>query len=119
MTKIATLLKRLIRRILMNAQWLTALGAMSIPLGVVLMIGKPETAGISQWIIIAGFVFAIAGLALTFREEREKQKRESARVRREKASLMILTHIASALGVDVTKLFKDVKTLVDEYEDNV
>lgn len=103
----------------MNAQWWTALGAMSIPLGVVLMIAKPETAGISQWLIIVGFVFAIAGLALTFREERKKQKGENARARREKASLMILTHIASALGVDVTSLFKDVKVLVDEYEDDM
>lgn len=102
----------------MNAWW-TAFGAMSIPVGVVLMIEKPEKAGIAIWIVILGFVFAIAGLALTIREERNKQKRERARTRREKASLMILTHIASALGVDITKLFKDVKVLVDEYEDDM
>jgi len=117
MTKIATFVKRLIRRILMNAQWWTAFGAMSIPVGVVLMIGKPETAGISQWIIIVGFVFATAGLALTFREERRKQKRERARARREAASYLVLTHIALALGVDMNELFKKEKALLDEEDD--
>jgi len=114
MTKIATFVKRLIRRILMNAQWLTAFGAMSIPVGVVLMIGKPETAGISQWIIIAGFVFAIAGLALTFREERRKQKREMARAKREASSLLVLHHIALALGVDMEALLKQEKALEEK-----
>ena len=76
MSKITTFLKRLIRRILMNAWW-TALGAMLIPVGVIFMIEKPERAGIAMWIIIFGFVSVIAGLALTVREERKKEKRES------------------------------------------
>ncbi len=118
MSKITTFLKRLIRRILMNAWW-TAFGAMLIPVGVIFMIEKPETAGISQWLIIVGLVFAIAGLALTVREERKKERRERAMGRRGKAYLMILTRIASALGVDMPELFKEIKTFVDEYEDDV
>ena len=88
------------------------LGAMSIPAGVVLMIGKPETAPISQWIIIAGFGFAIAGLALTFREERER-----ARARREIASLQVLTRIASALGVAMNKRCQEERELPNEEDD--
>ena len=114
MTKIATFVKRLIRRILMIAQWWTAFGAMLIPVGVVLMIGKPETAEISQWIIIAGFVFAIASLALTFREERRKQKGEMARAEWEASSLLVLHHIALALGVDMEELLKQEKALEEK-----
>jgi len=109
-------LGRLIGRILMNAWW-TAFGAMAIPIGVVIMIAKPEKAEIAFWIVVLGFVFAIAGLALTFREEREKQKRERARARRETASFLVLTHIASALGVDMNKLVKEEKALLDEEDD--
>ena len=98
----------------MFAQWWTTIGAMSIPVGAVLMIAKPETAGISQWIIVAGFVFAIAGLALTFREERRKQEKEMARAVWEVSSLLVLHHIALALGVDMNELLKQEKVLQEK-----
>jgi protein-S-isoprenylcysteine O-methyltransferase Ste14 len=114
MSRITTFLKRLIRRIIMNSTWWTALGAMAIPVGAVLMIEKPETAGISQWIIIAGFVFATAGLALTVWEARQKRKREMESATREASSTLILHHIALALGVNMDELLKEEKALLDE-----
>jgi len=107
MTKIKTLLKRLIRRILMNAAWWTAFGAMTIPIGVLLMVEKPERAGIATGLVMLGFVLLIAGLALTFWEERAKRKSERVRKIREMLSLTILTHIASALGVDMEQALNE------------
>jgi membrane associated rhomboid family serine protease len=119
MSKMTTFFKRLKRRILMNAAWWSAFGAMLIPVGVVLMIAKPETTGIAFWIVIGGFFSFIIGLALTVREDKEKRKRERARARREIASYFVLTHIASALGVDMDELFKQEETLLQEEKDDV
>ena len=91
----------------MNAAWWTAFGAMTIPIGVLLMVEKPERAGIATGLVMLGFVLLIAGLALTFWEERAKRKSERVRKIREMLSLTILTHIASALGVDMEQALNE------------
>lgn len=98
----------------MNAVWFSAFGAMLIPLGVVLMLDKPENAGIAFWIVISGFVSLAISLALTVWEERQKQKRERAREIQEVSSLLALHHIALALGVDMDELLKEEQVLQDK-----
>ena len=67
----------------------------------------------------SGGVSLVAGVVLTVRGDERKQRIDRARARMEKASLTILTHIASALGVDITKMFEEVEESVDEYKDDV
>jgi len=67
----------------------------------------------------SGGVSLVAGVVLTVRGDERKQRIDRARARMEKASLTTLTHIASALGVDMTKLFEAVEESADEYKDNV
>ena len=67
----------------------------------------------------SGGVSLVAGVVLTVRGDEKKQRRDRARARMEKASLTTLTHIASALGVDMTEMFEEVRELVDECKDDV
>jgi len=120
MSKIITFLKRLIGRILMRATYWTAIGTMLIPLGIVLVLAKPEWAGYAYWLIIFGFASFAVGWYYTIREERRQQRDEQRRqeehelrLRGEKTSLLILGHIAESLGVNMDKVAKDVEKMLD------
>jgi len=127
MYKISTFLKRLIGGILMKAAYWTAFGAMLIPVGVAVLLGEPQRGDVAFWLIVAGFASFIAGWVYTIREEQRQKRDELRRQRGEKERqekhevdmrvgktyVLILTHIAEALGVDVNKIIKEQKEMLD------
>ena len=99
----------------MRAAYWTAFGAMAIPLGVAIFaiaisLGVSDFSSLWMWLalvcITAGFASFIAGWVYTIVEERQKRKEENLRIRREKASLLILTFMADELGVDVSDMLE-------------
>lgn len=127
MSKIGTSIKRLIERILMRAAFITALGTMLIPLGVVLVLEKPEWDFVAFLLIIAGFCSFIAAWYYTIKEERRqeeierqrqrdeerRQEEHELRMRGDKGTFFLITHIAEKLGVDMTQFLKDMGKLLD------
>jgi hypothetical protein len=118
--KVRAFLKRLIGRILMRAAFITALGTMLIPLGVFLAIDKPELEGLAFLLIIAGLVSFGGAWYYTIKEERrqdeiekQRQKEHESRMRGDKATFFLITHIAEKLGVDINKIAKDMGKLLD------
>lgn len=128
MARVAAFLTGLIGRILMKAAYWTAFGTMLIPIGIVLLLGKPELSQLAFWLIVAGFASFVAGWYYTVKEERrqdaiekrrqaeeERRQREDKRrqaeheetLRGAKATFILLTHMALKQGVDVSKLIED------------
>ena len=86
----------------MKAAYWTAVGAMAIPIGVVILIQWPNLDLLAISIMVVGLVSFVAGLAYTIREEHQKQKEYELRIKREKKSLEALFFIADQLGVDMS-----------------
>ncbi len=86
----------------MKAAYWTAVGAMAIPIGVVILIQWPNLDLLAISIMVVGLVSFVAGLAYTIREEHQKQKEYELRIKREKKSLKALFFIADQLGVDMS-----------------
>ena len=109
----------------MKAAYWTAIGTMLIPLGIVILLEKPNMDMFAFWLIVAGFASFVAGWGYTIREERrntikEKEERkfrlaEEKRRRRESgAYLLMLSEIASKQGVNMGKTARTFKKWVDE-----
>ena len=85
----------------MKAAYWTAVGAMAIPIGVVILIQWPNLDLLAISIMVVGLVSFVAGLAYTIREEHQKQKEYELRIKREKKSLKAIIFMADQLGVDI------------------
>ena len=110
----------------MKAAYWTAFGTMLIPIGVALLLGKPELGELALWMIAAGFASFVAGWYYTIKEERRQDKIEKGRqkeyerrqeeyrlsIRAGKTTILILTNIAEALGVDTNEIVKDQERLL-------
>jgi fatty acid desaturase len=98
-------------KLLMKSTFWPAIGAMAIPLAVVLLLAIPDSFS-SFWgwvalgLILFGVISVIIGWVQTVSEE--KQRRREGIV-----SLYVLTSIAQKLGVDVEEAVKKIKELVD------
>lgn len=95
----------------MKSAFWTVIGAMAIPLAVVLLLAVPN--GFSSfwsWIalglILFGVISILVGWAQTIAEE--KQRRREGIV-----SLYVLTSIAEKLGVNIEEAIKKIKEVVD------
>jgi uncharacterized membrane protein HdeD (DUF308 family) len=99
MSKIRDSLKKLIGRLKEMSNYWLALGALLIPLGFVVLLGKPD---IEMWVVYLmvclGLFCMVMGLINTQLDERNKRK--------ESAMLMtLIASIALKMGVDVQELF--------------
>lgn len=88
------------------ATYLTAIGAMLVPLGVLLAVEVPNWKWLAFCLIVVGLVTVIVGLLYTIKEEQQKRKESELRIRREKASLIVLVFMADALGVDTSEVLE-------------
>ena len=86
------------------ATYLTAIGAMLVPLGVLLAVEVPNWKWLAFALIVTGLVAVIVGLIYTIREVRQKRKEDELRIRREMASLTVLTFIADAFDIELKHL---------------
>jgi len=125
MSKISTSLKRLIGRIWMKAAYWTAIGTMLIPLGVLLAIEKPEWSEWALGLIITGLASFIAGWVYTISDEKRRQREEKRReeeyklrIREGKTTILTLTSIAGALGVDMNKFLRNQRNLLERGEED-
>jgi len=93
----------------------TTIGVMLIPLAVALL---QVLDGFSHFwasvLMATGVVVIIVGLRTTVKEERLKREETQARIRKEKASLIVLTHMAESLGVDMNKVVKMMEDKLDD-----
>ena len=103
------------------ATFWTAAGAMLIPLGVLLAVEVPNWDKLAFCLIVVGLVSFIAGWVYTIKEERKKdredklrRKEDELRIRREKASLIVLTFMADAFGVDASEILEMEEKHLDE-----
>jgi hypothetical protein len=99
MFKIRDSLKKLIGRLKEMSNYWLALGALLIPLGFVVLLGKPD---VEMWVVYLmvclGLFCMVMGLINTQLDERNKRK--------ESAMLMtLIASIALKMGVDVQELF--------------
>ncbi|MBA7705988.1 hypothetical protein ES703_114830 [subsurface metagenome] len=88
------------------ATFWTAIGAMLVPLGVLLVVEVPSWSLLAFCLIVVGLVTVIVGLLYTRKEEQQKRKESELRIRREKASLIVLIFMADALGVDTSEVLE-------------
>jgi hypothetical protein len=123
-------LKRLAGRVLMKATYWTAIGTLLIPIGVLIVVEKPEWSDFVRWLIVLGLASFATGWYYTVKEEQrqdaiekrrqaeeERRQREDKRrqaeheetLRGAKATFILLTHMALNQGVDVSKLIEDEK----------
>ena len=106
----------------MKAAFWTAIGAMFVPIGVLLVVEVPSWSLLAFWLIVAGLVSFVAGWIYTIvderrkgREDRLRRKEDELRIRREKASIIVLAFIADGLGVDVSEIVEmEEKHLAEE-----
>ena len=103
------------------ATYLTAIGAMLVPLGVLLAVEVPNWKWLAFLLIVVGLISFIAGWVYTIREERKKDREDKLRrkedeliIRREKASLIVLVFMADAFGVDTSDLLEMEEKHLDE-----
>ena len=98
---------RIVRSIKRMATFTTTIGVMLIPLAITLLqvIDNFSRFWFSV-VMLIGVVIIILGLRITIKEERQKREEIQARIRKEKASLIVLAHIAEGLGVDMDKVLK-------------
>ena len=121
MLKVYNPLKKLLRRIGKMATYLTVIGAMLVPLGVLLAVEVPNWKWLAFLLIVVGLISVISGLVYTIREEQRRDredklrcKEDELRIRREKASLIVLIFMADAFGVDASELLEMEKKHLDE-----
>ena len=108
----------------MRATYWTAIGAMLIPTGVVILIEAPSFSSLAVFLTLVGVASFVAGWLYTIKEEHQMLKesearteREKARTKREKASLIVLVYMADELGVDMSEVVKDEEMRLDEQDD--
>lgn len=83
------------------AAYFTALGALFVPIGVVVMVEWPNWDSLAFMLIVAGLICAIAGLAFTVRdkredaikEQKEEQRKQSEEQRRQEEHIEYLTKL--------------------------
>lgn len=112
MTKFKTILLGIVGRIKKMATYWTAIGAMAIPLAVIILIEAPN--GFSSfwsWIalclIVLGIISILVGWKNTLAEE--KQRRREGIV-----SLYVLASIAEKLGVNIDEAIEKVRGITGE-----
>jgi hypothetical protein len=115
-----SIVRRIWRVIIVKAQYWTALAAMALPLGVSLIALSVVFPDLKTWLMYSGFVLMVFGFILsivgwtyTIKEEQQKRIEERLRVRKEKASLIVLIHMAEKLGVDMTKVVDKMEEKLD------
>ena len=96
------------------ATYLTAIGAMLVPLGVLLAVEVPNWKWLAFVLIVTGLVAVIVGLIYTIWEVRQKRKEDELRIRREMASLTVLTFIADAFDIDASEILEAEERHLDE-----
>ena len=102
----------------MRASYWTVIGAMLVPLGVVLVIEAPDFSSLAVLLTIVGVVSIVAGWVYTVRDERQSRRESDLRIRKEKASLRVLVHMAEKLGVDLNRVVSEMEK-DDEQRDNL
>lgn len=99
----------------MRAAYWTQFGAMLIPVGVAVLLGKPNMDTLAFWLMVAGFVSFIAGWMYTIKYENEaagtaktqatKANNEALEAKlRYSEQTQILRAIAKAYGVKMWKI---------------
>ena len=102
----------------MKAAYWTAIGAMLIPVGIIILIEKPDWSNMGTGIMIVGFISFIVGWCYTIREEHRnaekdkeekkqrviedewKKKQEKARVSSHYLDTLIQYEMLRALGIN-------------------
>lgn len=106
MVRVRGFLKRLVGRLKTMSSLVATLGAMLIPIAVVLW-QEPMTPA-KYWagivLMVLGVTSFIRAWVIVIREERRKHEDLELRIRREKTDLILLAHMADALGVDMDKV---------------
>ncbi len=95
--------------------WLTTIGVMLIPLAVTLLQAIDNFSRF--WfsvIMVIGIITIIFGLRITLKESNKRLKQYDLQIRREKAFLIVLTHMAESLGVDMDKVLKTMEDKLDD-----
>ena len=109
MTKIVTLIERLIGRLREMASLFTALGTMAMPLAVIVWLEAPKTAPF-YW---CGVAFMIVGFASVIQGWRYVVKEERRRDKQTQALFYVLGAIAEKLGVDMPEAIKEVEKIME------
>jgi len=69
-------IRRILGVIIMKAQYWTAIGAMLIPVGAVVLIDEPDWVKLGLSLMIVGFISFIVGWGYTIREEQRNTAKE-------------------------------------------
>ena len=114
----------------MLAECIVAVGTMAIPFGIVLLVTiKDFPLNVAIALIVFGIISLVVGLIIAVKQEvassrREKRliKRDNLMRRLDKANFITQMHIADKLGVDMSKIEKELrgklsKNLEQELED--
>jgi len=110
MTNFKTILLRInVGRIKVNmSAFLTAIGAMAIPLAIVFVIEIPGAYSFSSiwsWIALALFVFGALVIyrawKITKEEEKQRQEEQKQRLRESVYLISIIAEIANKMGIDM------------------
>lgn len=96
----------------MMSSYLTAFGAIIVSIGGLFVTASQNELG--SVIAVLGLVVVIVGLVVVRREMRQQQKEHNLRVRREKASIIILTHIAKGLKIDMNEIAETLRDKLNE-----
>lgn len=110
----------------MKASYITAVAMMFIPLGVVVLIEKPEWDIWAKWFIALGIISFIVGWVLTIRYERQQYKeykqrqkeREDDNKRREEMhhlEVLIQYEILRKLGVNPRRVNRHYERWLEEH----
>ncbi len=91
----------------MKATFWTAIGAMLIPLGVIVIIEAPSFSLLGVFLTLVGVASFIVGWIHTIREVRQMLRESEARTMRDKASLTTLVFMADQLGVDMSEFIEE------------
>ena len=117
----------------MLAECIVTVGAMLIPLAIVLLTTIKNFPIIwAQSLIVLGAIALIVGLLVAIRNEiratkneiratkreRRLEKRDTLRRRSDKANLILLTHMANELGVDMSKVVETMESKLDKELDD-
>ena len=114
------------------AVYITTIGVVLLPIGVVILVEKPDLDTLAYWLIVGGVIFAILGLIFTVKEDREKraeaqkteQRREAEDRRREeeykrgvedrRRYSIFLSAFAKRWGISMWRVNRKVRRLEDE-----
>jgi hypothetical protein len=106
MSKFKTTMLRIVGRLKKMVSLFTALGTMFVPLGVLLVIERPDWSWLALCLILIGIISLIIGWVYVIREERQRR-------REGKVFSYMLTGVAEKLGVDLKNAVKGLEKLID------